>query len=258
MFQQLRERSFQSSRYCANPDYHELFADQRLKRRGERREERGERSSMDQEEHEVYGQEIPVDGGDIDMDPAEDDAVKMQELDEMKRKLREMEEEAAALREMQSKVEKEMGVVAEPGNADTQAAKEEIDSRSVYVGNVDYACTPEELQQHFQSCGTVNRVTILTDKGGHPKGFAYVEFLELEAVQQAVLLNESELHGRQIKVAPKRTNVPGLKKHRPRRYNPFVDFGYGRPYMPPPYYAPYYGYGRAPRYRRPTRYSPYF
>ncbi|XP_078172259.1 polyadenylate-binding protein 3-like isoform X1 [Carex rostrata] len=213
---------------------------------------------MDQEEHEVYGQEIPVDGGDVDMDPAEEDAVKMQELDEMKRKLREMEEEAAALREMQSKVEKEMGVGTEPASADTQAAKEEIDSRSVYVGNVDYACTPEELQQHFQSCGTVNRVTILTDKGGNPKGFAYVEFLEVEAVQQAVVLNESELHSRQIKVAPKRTNVPGLKKHRARRYNPFMDFGYGRPFMPPPYYAPYYGYGRAPRYRRPTRYSPYF
>lgn len=34
---------------------------------------------MDQEEHEVYGQEIPVDGGDVDvdMDPAEDDAVKV-------------------------------------------------------------------------------------------------------------------------------------------------------------------------------------
>ena len=35
---------------------------------------------------------------------------------------------------------------------------------------VDYATTPEELQLHFQSCGTVNRVTILTDKGGSPKG----------------------------------------------------------------------------------------
>lgn len=46
-------------------------------------------------------------------------------------------------------------------------------------------------------------------------------------------------------VAPKRTNVPGLKKHRARRYNPFMDFGYGRPFMPPPYYAPYYGYGSA-------------
>lgn len=65
---------------------------------------------------------------------------------------------------------------------------------------VDYACTPEEVQQHFQTCGTVNRVTILTDKFGQPKGFAYVEFLEVEAVQEALSLNESELHGRQLKV----------------------------------------------------------
>lgn len=36
---------------------------------------------------------------------------------------------------------------------------------------VDYACTPEEVQQHFQACGTVNRVTILTDKFGQPKGY---------------------------------------------------------------------------------------
>lgn len=70
----------------------------------------------------------------------------------------------------------------------------------VMMLQVDYACTPEEVQQHFQSCGTVNRVTILTDKFGQPKGFAYVEFLEVEAVQEALQLNESELHGRQIKV----------------------------------------------------------
>lgn len=36
---------------------------------------------------------------------------------------------------------------------------------------VDYSTTPEELQQHFHSCGTINRVTILCDKfTGHPKG----------------------------------------------------------------------------------------
>lgn len=36
---------------------------------------------------------------------------------------------------------------------------------------VDYGATPEEIQQHFQSCGTINRVTILCDKfSGHPKG----------------------------------------------------------------------------------------
>lgn len=71
----------------------------------------------------------------------------------------------------------------------------------ICVLQVDYACTPEEVQQHFQSCGTVNRVTILTDKFGQPKGFAYVEFVEAEAVQEALLLNESELHGRQLKVS---------------------------------------------------------
>jgi polyadenylate-binding protein 2 len=39
----------------------------------------------------------------------------------------------------------------------------------VFVNNVDWGATPEELQQHFATCGTVNRVTILTDKFGNPK-----------------------------------------------------------------------------------------
>ena len=42
--------------------------------------------------------------------------------------------------------------------------------RGRFFLQVDYSCTPEEVQQHFQSCGTVNRVTILTDKFGQPKG----------------------------------------------------------------------------------------
>ena len=68
------------------------------------------------------------------------------------------------------------------------------------IFQVDYACTPEEVQQHFQASGTVNRVTILTDEFGLPKGVAYVEFEEQDAAQQALKLNESELHARQLKV----------------------------------------------------------
>ncbi|XP_028807146.1 polyadenylate-binding protein 3 isoform X3 [Neltuma alba] len=127
----------------------------------------------------------------------------------------------------------------------------------VDLPRVDYACTPEEVQQHFQSCGTVNRVTILTDKFGHPKGFAYVEFLEPEAVQEALVLNESELHGRQLKVMPKRTNVPGMKQYRPRRFNPYMGYRFRRPFPPPYFYSPY-GYGKVPRFRRPSRYMPYY
>ncbi|KAK1662902.1 hypothetical protein QYE76_051061 [Lolium multiflorum] len=89
---------------------------------------------------------------------------------------------------------------------------------------VDYVCTPEEVQQHFQAYGTV-RVTILIDKFGQPKSFAYVEFLELDAVQEALNLNESELHGRQIKVSPKRNNVPGMKQRPPRgAFNPYIGY----------------------------------
>ncbi len=46
-----------------------------------------------------------------------------------------------------------------------------VDENSIYVGQVDYEVTPEELQAHFQGCGTINRVTILCDKfTGRPKG----------------------------------------------------------------------------------------
>ncbi|KAG5574618.1 hypothetical protein H5410_054752 [Solanum commersonii] len=305
---------------------------------------------MDEEEHEVYGGEIPIEGdmephgADVDMATADDDAVKvfvfggLKELDEMKKRLKEMEDEAAALREMQAKVEKEMGSVqADPAStAASQENREEVDSRSIFVGNslvtamqilvaesdccwqlvdvvfrsdwlikpvllelrrpwsskllfsstkdvtdpiflsspystmsdaittnvsnelVDYACTPEEVQQHFQACGTVNRVTILTDKFGQPKGFAYVEFIEQEAIQEALQLNESELHGRQLKVMPKRTNVPGMKQFRPGRFNPYLG-GYRsrRPYAAPIFYSPY-GYGKVPRFRRPGRFMSYY
>jgi|UniRef100_A0A804QGR0 polyadenylate-binding protein 2 len=71
---------------------------------------------------------------------AGDDATKLQELDEMKRELKEMEEEEAALRDMQAKVAKEMQG-GDPSISTTEV-KEQVDVWYVFVGNVDYACTP--------------------------------------------------------------------------------------------------------------------
>ncbi|GMY39070.1 polyadenylate-binding protein 2-like [Fagus crenata] len=191
-----------------------------------------------------------------DVDMAASENTNEAELDDMKKRLKEMEDEAAALREMQAKVESQMGSAQDPASAAaTQANREEADSRSVFVGNVDYSCTPEEVQQHFQTCGTVNRVTIRTDKFGQPKGYAYVEFLEVEAVQEALQLNESELHGRQLKVTAKRTNVPGMKPYRARR--PSSNMRSRSPFIAPYMYSPY-GYGKVPRFRMPMRYSPYY
>jgi polyadenylate-binding protein 2 len=146
---------------------------------------------------------------------------------------------------LQDKAQQEAGLAP---SSTSDAAKEEVDARSVYVGNVDYGCTPEELQAHFQECGTVNRVTILTDRGGNPKGFAYVEFLEVDAVEAACLLEGSELRGRQLKVQPKRTNVPGLKARGRGRGRGRMPFMMMPPMMAPPFMYGF-GYGYVPRGR---------
>ncbi|KFM78317.1 Polyadenylate-binding protein 2, partial [Stegodyphus mimosarum] len=87
----------------------------------------------------------------------------------------------------------------------------EIDSRSIYVGNVDYGATAEELEHHFHGCGSINRVTIQCDKyTGHSKGFAYIEFADKESVITSAAFDESVFRGRFLKVLPKRTNYAGI------------------------------------------------
>lgn len=137
------------------------------------------------------------------------------ELEAIKVRVKEMEEEAEKLKQMQDEVDRQMNLSPNNKSGSQQTLsleeKQEIDTRSIYVGNVDYSTTADDLERHFHGCGSVNRVTILTDKyTGHPKGFAYVEFAEKDSVQIAVALDESSFKGRIIKVCPKRTNRPGI------------------------------------------------
>lgn len=135
------------------------------------------------------------------------------ELEAIKARVKEMEEEAEKIKQMQTEVDKQMagsatGIATVPLSIEE---KQEIDTRSVYVGNVDYGASAEELESHFHGCGTINRVTILCNKAdGHPKGFAYIEFGSKEFVETALAMNETLFRGRQIKVMSKRTNRPGL------------------------------------------------
>lgn len=125
------------------------------------------------------------------------------ELEAIKARVKEMEEEAEKLKQMQSEVTKQMTLGSPTGVPTNLSAEEkkEIDDRSIYVGNVDYGATAEELEQHFHGCGSINRVTILCNKAdGHPKGFAYIEFGAKEFVETALSLNETLFRGRQIKV----------------------------------------------------------
>jgi len=164
-----------------------------------------------------------------------------------------MEAEMASLQSMQAAVNEEKPEASNSGASEangtgdgdsmqTDEPQELLDSRSIYVGNVDYSTSPEEIQSHFDKCGAINRVTILCDKfTGHPKGFAYVEFTDPSSVDQALALSESMLRGRAIKVTAKRTNVPGFMRGGGRRARGGYRGGHQRGYRG---YSPYRGRGR--------------
>jgi len=199
-----------------------------------------------------------ADGSDLGNDDlgggGDDTSMDDPDLEAIRARVREMEEEAAKLKQMQSEVEKQMNLSGSSGLASplnqSQEERMEADNRSIYVGNVDYGATAEELEAHFHGCGSINRVTILCDKfTGHPKGFAYIEFADKDSVDTALALDDSLFRGRQIKVSAKRTNRPGLSttnrgRGRGRRGGVVVKY----------VYAPFPG---RRRFRRRNFFNPY-
>merc|ERR1712063_93988 len=102
----------------------------------------------------------------------EDSAITDEDVESMRRKVQELKEEADRIEQMTDELEQRNSTI-QPTIVDKQST----DARSVFVGNVDYSTTAEELQAHFKSCGVIQRVTIQRDHfTSHPKGFAYVEF----------------------------------------------------------------------------------
>lgn len=110
--------------------------------------------------------------------------------------------------------------VEETGSQDPKQQEiDEIDNRSIFVGNVDFSASTEELRDIFRECGNIERVTIPLDKfTHHPKGYAYIEFSDTSSVLKAQSMNEKVFKGRKLKVVPKRTNIPGQNRSRHPRY----------------------------------------
>lgn len=90
---------------------------------------------------------------------------------------------------------------------------------NIFVGNLNYQTTQEDLQAAFSQYGTVERVSIVTDRdSGQPRGFAFVEMTDSSAAQNAISqLNGKELHGRALNVNEARPKPPGGGFGRQRR-----------------------------------------
>lgn len=73
---------------------------------------------------------------------------------------------------------------------------------SIYVGNLNYEVTQEDLSQVFEEYGTVKRVHLPTDREtGRKRGFGFVEMSTEEEESAAIeTLDGAEWMGREIKV----------------------------------------------------------
>jgi polyadenylate-binding protein 2 len=95
-----------------------------------------------------------------------------EDLEKLQAEIERMEAEAARITKETEALEG--GGKSTGENAKKEESKEDVakrDGLSVYVGQVDYMATPEDLLGHFEACGTVERVTIVCDKmSGRPKG----------------------------------------------------------------------------------------
>jgi cold-inducible RNA-binding protein len=88
--------------------------------------------------------------------------------------------------------------------------------KNIFVGNLDFNTSEEELRQLFESHGQVDRVSIMTDRDtGRSRGFGFVEMANAEEGDKAIAaLNGSQVGGRTLNVnearpKPERTGGGG-------------------------------------------------
>ena len=83
----------------------------------------------------------------------------------------------------------------------------------IYVGNLSYDVSEENLRQAFEAFGQVSSATIVKDKySGQSKGFGFVEMPSAEEARSAInQLNGKELKGRTLNVNEARPRTEGGK-----------------------------------------------
>lgn len=85
---------------------------------------------------------------------------------------------------------------------------------NIYIGNLEYGVTEDDLRDAFGEFGEVSSANIISDKfTGRSKGFGFVEMPNDDEANQAIdALNDTDLNGRSIKV-----NQARPREERPSR-----------------------------------------
>lgn len=107
---------------------------------------------------------------------------------------------------------------------------EEVNNKKLFVGNLPFTVTQEELTEMFAQYGELVNVSLLTDKfSGRSKGFGFVEYTTEEAAQAAIeALHGSDLGGRDMVVNIAKPRAPRDDRggFKPRRFDSNSRGGY--------------------------------
>ena len=89
---------------------------------------------------------------------------------------------------------------------------------NIYVGNLAYTASEDDVRQLFEQYGAVDKINLITDRDtGRAKGFGFVEMPDSRAAQSALQgLNGKDLQGRALTVNEAKPREPRREPTRPR------------------------------------------
>ncbi|MDA8388791.1 MAG: RNA-binding protein [Nitrospiraceae bacterium] len=95
-------------------------------------------------------------------------------------------------------------------------------SKKIYVGNLPYSATEEDLREMFSEAGEVQSVKIINDESGRSKGFGFIEMATNEEAEKAIAsFNGKMLKDRALNVSEARPQTARPGGDRPRQGRPF-------------------------------------
>ena len=87
-------------------------------------------------------------------------------------------------------------------------------SKSIYVGNLPWSATEEQVRNLFSQYGTVNSVNLVSDREtGRARGFGFVEMADGDAAAAIQALNGSDMNGRSLKVNEAQPKAPRQSRY---------------------------------------------
>jgi cold-inducible RNA-binding protein len=87
-------------------------------------------------------------------------------------------------------------------------------NKKLYIGNLPYSATADELRTLFEQVGEITDVAVITDRdSGRSKGFGFVEMATEELAQEAI----SRFNGYTLNDRPLTVNEARPREERPRR-----------------------------------------